>query len=217
MTTDDAGTVPEAGSDPTPTVPAPHQRPARPKRWRPWRRSRPFWGGLLLILAGLELLAIPLSGVLVSGAVKLVIYIGIAGVAGVVIGALLIVAGLVTWFNPANKTFYSIAGIVLGLVSFPASNLGGLLIGMLLAILGGSIAFAWMPFQADPDSLPAAAAAPDGAADEVVPLADLLTPDDEAPAPEPPVTDEAPAQDLPAVDGTSEPDLSAAQNEAALS
>ncbi len=156
MTADDAGTVPEAGSGPTLAVPAPRHRRPRLARWRAWRRSRPFWGGLLLILAGLELFAIPLSGVLIHGAVKLVIYIGIGGVFGVLIGALLILAGLMTWFNATHKTFYSIAGIVLGIVSFPASNLGGLFLGMLFAIIGGAIAFAWTPVQEATEQLDAA-------------------------------------------------------------
>ncbi len=117
------------------------------QRFRHWRHTRPFWGGLFMILAGLELFAIPLSGVLLRGAVKLVIYIGIGGVFGVLIGALLLVAGLMAWLNPTHKTFYSIAGIVLGIVSFPASNLGGLFIGMLLAIIGGALAFAWTPVE----------------------------------------------------------------------
>jgi hypothetical protein len=155
MTADDAGTVPEAGSGPTLAVPAPRHRGPRLARWRAWRRSRPFWGGLLLILAGLELFAIPLSGVLIHGAVKLVIYIGIGGVFGVLIGALLILAGLMTWFNATHKTFYSIAGIVLGIVSFPASNLGGLFLGMLFAIIGGAIAFAWTPVQEATEQLDA--------------------------------------------------------------
>jgi hypothetical protein len=128
-------------------------------QWRAWRRSRPFWGGLLLVLSGLELFALPLSGVLVHGAIKLVIYIGIGGVFGVLIGVLLIVAGLVTWFNPVHKTFYSIAGIVLGIVSFPASNLGGLFIGMLLAIIGGAMAFAWTPVEPAPAAEPRSEAA----------------------------------------------------------
>jgi hypothetical protein len=151
MTADDAGTVPEAGSGPTLTVPAPRHRRPRRARWRAWRRSRPFWGGLLLVLAGLELFAIPLSGVLIHGALKLVIYIGIGGVFGVLIGALLILSGLMTWLNSTHKTFYSIAGIVLGIVSFPASNLGGLFLGMLFAIFGGAIAFAWTPLQETPE------------------------------------------------------------------
>jgi hypothetical protein len=153
MTADDAGTVPEAGSGPTLAVPAPRHRRPRLARWRAWRRSRPFWGGLLLILAGLELFAIPLSGVLIHGAIKLVIYIGIGGVFGVLIGALLILSGLMTWFNSTHKTFYSITGIVLGIVSFPASNLGGLFLGMLLAIIGGAIAFAWTPLQETPEPI----------------------------------------------------------------
>jgi len=117
-------------------------------RWRAWRRSRPFWGGLLLVLSGLELLALPLTGVLVHGQIKLVIYIGIGGVFGVLIGALLIVSGLALWVNPAHRTFYGIAGLVLGIVSFPASNLGGFFLGMLLAIIGGALGFAWSPLPA---------------------------------------------------------------------
>jgi Family of unknown function (DUF6114) len=132
----------------------PH-RPQRPNSgyaqkhgaWRAWRHSRPFWGGLLLIIGGIELIAIPLSGVLLKGAVKLAIYIGIGGVFGVLIGALLIAAGLVLWINPTHRVFYGIAGIVLGILSFPASNLGGFFIGMLLAIIGGALGFAWAPAE----------------------------------------------------------------------
>jgi len=172
MTTDDAGSAPEADADSTrlsspATEPAPpdaappgaHRRQrgqAARAAWRRWRRSRPFWGGLLLVLSGLELLALPLTGVLVKGQVKLVIYIGIGGVFGVLIGILLIAAGIVLWVNPTHRVFYGIAGIVLGIISFPASNLGGFVLGMLLAIIGGALAFAWVP--ADPDSVDAAPA-----------------------------------------------------------
>jgi hypothetical protein len=117
-----------------------------------------------MVLAGLELLALPLTGVFVHGAIKLVIYIGIGGVFGVLIGVLLIAAGIVLWVNPAHRVFYGIAGIVLGIVSFPASNLGGFLLGMLLAIIGGALAFAWVP--ADPESV---AAAPAGRAGDGAP------------------------------------------------
>jgi hypothetical protein len=150
----------DAGAAPGPVAGA-HARPSRRARFLAWRRSRPFWGGLLLILSGLELFAIPLSGDLIHGAVKLVIYIGIAGVFGVLIGALLVVAGLVTWFNQTHKTFYGIAGVVLGIVSFPASNLGGLFVGMLMAIIGGSIAFAWTPTEPATNAITGPAASPD--------------------------------------------------------
>jgi Family of unknown function (DUF6114) len=179
MTTDDAGSAPEADADSTrfssgTTEPAPAESglPATDRRrgsqaraaWRRWRRSRPFWGGLLLVLAGLELLALPLTGVLAHGAIKLVIYIGIGGVFGVLIGILLIAAGIVLWVNPTHRVFYGIAGIVLGIVSFPASNLGGFVLGMLLAIIGGALAFAWVP--AEPESVDAA---PAGRADDDAP------------------------------------------------
>ncbi len=177
MTTDDAGSAPEADADSTrfscgTTEPAPpasappgahrrQRRHAARAAWRRWRRSRPFWGGLLLVLSGLELLALPLTGVLIHGAIKLVIYIGIGGVFGVLIGILLIAAGIVLWVNPTHRVFYGIAGIVLGIISFPASNLGGFVLGMLLAIIGGALAFAWVP--AEPDSVDAA---PAGRADD---------------------------------------------------
>lgn len=101
-----------------------------------------------MLLAGLELLAIPLSGVLARGQLRLVIYIGIGGVSGALIGGLLITAGIVAWAAPAHRAFYGIAGVLLGTASFPASNLGGFFLGMTLAIAGGALAFAWTP--ADP-------------------------------------------------------------------
>jgi hypothetical protein len=113
--------------------------------FRAWRQTRPFWGGLLLVLGGLELLALPLTGILSRGAVRLVVYIGIGGVFGVLIGILLIAAGVAVWVSPVHRVFYGVAGIVMGIASFPTSNLGGFFVCMLLAITGGSIAVAWAP------------------------------------------------------------------------
>ena len=116
--------------------------------WPAWRRSRPFWGGLLLILAGLEMLLIPLTGVLTRGPIKLVIYVGIGGVFGVLIGGLLVACGVALWFNQAHKTFYAIAGLLLAILSFTGTNLGGFFIGMLSGIVDGSLAFGWTPIDA---------------------------------------------------------------------
>jgi Family of unknown function (DUF6114) len=121
---------------------------------RRWRRTRPFWGGFLLLLAGIELPLIPLSGILIHGAVKLVVYIGIGGVFGVLLGALLIACGLLLWLNPAHRTFYAIAGVLLAVLSFIASNFGGFFIGMLLGIIGGSMGFAWTPSADQPSRRP---------------------------------------------------------------
>jgi hypothetical protein len=111
--------------------------------FRDWRRSRPFWGGLLLLLAGLELLGIPLLSVLAHGSVKVVVYIGIGGVFGVLIGGLLVACGLLVWFHPVQRVFYAIAGVLLAVASFVATNLGGFFLGMLLGVTGASLSFGW--------------------------------------------------------------------------
>jgi hypothetical protein len=115
------------------------------RAFRAWRRSRPFWGGLLLLLAGVELLAIPLLSVLAHGSVKVVIYIGVGGVFGVLIGGLLVACGLLIWFHPVQRTFYAIAGVLLAVASFVATNLGGFFLGMLLGVTGASLSFGWTP------------------------------------------------------------------------
>jgi hypothetical protein len=127
---------------------------SRRAAFRGWRRTRPFWGGFLLLLAGIELLLIPLSGIFIHGAVRLVVYIGIGGVFGVLLGALLIACGLLLWLNPAHRTFYAIAGVLLAVLSFIASNLGGFFIGMLLGIVGGSMGFGWTPSADQPARRP---------------------------------------------------------------
>ncbi len=148
------------GEDPTgaiPVGPGPRDRTAtRPpqastwSRFRAWRRSRPFWGGLLLVLAGLELLAIPLLSVVAHGSVKVVIYIGIGGVFGVLIGGLLVACGLLIWFHPVQRVFYAIAGVLLAVASFVATNLGGFFLGMLLGVTGASLSFGWTPGPGQP-------------------------------------------------------------------
>ncbi|HEY7146285.1 MAG TPA: DUF6114 domain-containing protein [Streptosporangiaceae bacterium] len=111
------------------------------RAWRRWRRSRPFWAGVLLIAAGAELLLLPLP----LNSLGLIIHVGIGGIAGILIGAVLIVCGLLLWFHPAQRTFYSIVAVVLSIGALIASNLGGFFVGTLLGVIGGSLAFAWMP------------------------------------------------------------------------
>lgn len=111
--------------------------------WAAWRRSRPFWGGLLLMLGGVELLFIPLEDVFMRGAVGVVLQMGIGGVSGVLIGAVLTACGLLLWFDPGHRMFYGVVGVLGGVVSLPATNFGGFFIGLLLGVIGGSMAFGW--------------------------------------------------------------------------
>src|ERR1017187_6242327 len=91
-----------AGQDPAAPTPQRFVPASRRREFGMWRRSRPFWGGLLLLLAGLEMLAIPLLSVLAHTSVKVIIYIGIGGVFGVLIGGLLVACGLLIWFHPSQ-------------------------------------------------------------------------------------------------------------------
>jgi len=105
--------------------------------FRLWRRTRPFWGGLLVIAGAGEILSSE------QGPFQIVIHIGIQGLAGYLIPVMLLLCGVLLWFNPAQRIFYSLLAIVLALGSWITSNLGGFFIGMMLGIVGGALALAW--------------------------------------------------------------------------
>lgn len=102
-----------------------------------WRRSRPFWGGLLIMIGASEMLLSEQD--LLSG----VPHIGIQGLAGYLIPAHLLLMGVLLWLNPIDRIIYSLIAIFLALWSWTTSNLGGFFIGMLLGMVGGALAFAW--------------------------------------------------------------------------
>ncbi|MEV5239668.1 DUF6114 domain-containing protein [Streptomyces cinnamoneus] len=106
---------------------------------RGWRRTRPFWAGALLILAGAELLVVPLAPW------RVLLGLGLGGIAALGIGAALTAAGLFLWLLPHTRHYVGIHAVILAVVSFAASNLGGFFIGALLGIAGGAMGFAWTP------------------------------------------------------------------------
>lgn len=114
--------------------------PARSKSrrsWRDWRRSRPFWAGLLVVLGGLEIL------LTVWAPLPVVLKVGMQNFLGFLIPVLIVLCGLLLWFNPAQRVFYSLVTVVLSLSAWLTSNMGGFIIGLLLGLIGGSLAFAW--------------------------------------------------------------------------
>lgn len=113
--------------------------PEHRRRLRAWRRTRPFWGGLLLVLGGTELLLVPLSPLTV------LVSLGLGGIAAIGIGVALILAGLFLWFLPQARAYVSLHALLLSVLSFVATNLGGFLVGMLLGIAGSALAFGWTP------------------------------------------------------------------------
>ncbi|WP_199818826.1 DUF6114 domain-containing protein [Streptomyces sp. NRRL B-1347] len=110
---------------------------------RRWRRTRPFWGGLLLLLGGAELLVVPLSPLTV------LVSLGLGGIAAIGIGIALMVAGLFLWLLPQAHHYVSVNALILSVLSFAATNLGGFLVGMLLGIVGSAMGFGWTPVPED--------------------------------------------------------------------
>ncbi|MDR3083128.1 MAG: DUF6114 domain-containing protein [Streptomyces sp.] len=109
--------------------------------FRQWRARRPFWGGLLLTLAGAEILLTE------KASLKVVMHVGMQGLAGYLLPTVMLLCGLLILFNPAQRLFYSIIGILLSLGTWVTSNLGGFLIGLLLGATGSCLTFGWLPDQ----------------------------------------------------------------------
>ncbi|WP_221356089.1 DUF6114 domain-containing protein [Streptomyces beigongshangae] len=109
--------------------------------FRRWRAARPFWGGLLLALGGAEILLTQ------KASLKVVLHIGAQGLAGYLLPVLMLICGLLILFNPAQRLFYSICGVLVSLGTWLTSNLGGFLIGLLLGVTGSCLAFGWLPDQ----------------------------------------------------------------------
>ena len=104
-----------------------------------WRRSRPFWGGLFILLGGLEIF------LTVWAPLPVVLKVGMQSVLGYLIPLVIVLCGLLLWFNPSQRVFYSLVAILLCLSSWITSNMGGFVVGLLLGLIGGSLAFAWAP------------------------------------------------------------------------
>jgi hypothetical protein len=113
--------------------------------YRQWRRTRPFWGGLVLVVAGLELLW---SSHLDFGAT--VGAPGFEGFMSYLLPAILVTCGVLTWFAARQRMLYSVVAVVTALYSLIGLNLGGFLIGTILGIVGASMAFGWAPTKNEP-------------------------------------------------------------------
>ncbi|MBU7596328.1 hypothetical protein JGS22_001405 [Streptomyces sp. P38-E01] len=115
-------------------------------RWRVsfrhWRWQRPFWAGLLTLLASVPIVYIPYADPSFSDfSLRLATT---TGSGSLIIGVLLIVLGFTFWFQRHARVFAGVAAILLGLVSLVVSNFGGFLAGFLLALIGGAMGIAWV-------------------------------------------------------------------------
>lgn len=131
--------------------------PSAWQRFRTWRRGRPFWGGLVAIVAGLEI-----YGTSQTSIGDMEIKIGPGGMAAYVIPLMLVVAGLLAWFTPAQRHFYGIVVPAVSIYALLEINFGGWLIGTILGMVGGALIFAWTESKAEPAADEAGDREPDG-------------------------------------------------------
>ncbi|MEU5965469.1 DUF6114 domain-containing protein [Micromonospora parva] len=150
------------------TANASHARPGgTAQAWqtfRRWQRSRPFWGGLFVALAGVEMFAS--TRMTING---LSFHSGATGLLSLLIPAILVTCALLLWLSPAQRLFYSVVAAVTTVYSLIGLNLGGFFVGLLLGIVGSALAFAWTPTR------PAPAAA--GQSDTELPLSEQIDAD----------------------------------------
>jgi Family of unknown function (DUF6114) len=73
----------------------------------------------------------------------LVIHIGLQGLAGYLVPVISLVCGILLLINPTQRMFYAVLAIILALLSWVTSNLGGFFVGMILGVIGGALALAW--------------------------------------------------------------------------
>lgn len=109
--------------------------------WTHWRRSRPFWSGLLSVAGGLTILLLP------ANQYTILTLPGIGGLVGFLLGGLITALGALLWLRPEQHDVFGVAIVLLALASFIYTNLGGFLVGMVLSVLGGCFAFAWQAVE----------------------------------------------------------------------
>ncbi|MFB7670709.1 DUF6114 domain-containing protein [Kitasatospora purpeofusca] len=163
--------------------------------FREFRRSRPFWGGLLAMIAGVPILYFPYAHLSLGGVT--IAMSTTAGAGSLIIGVLLIILGLTAWFQPAVRIFAGVATTLLTLVSIPVSNLAGFGMALLPGLIGGGLMMAWAKL---PEPAVATAAEAPGAAEGAT--AESVATEQPAAAPvEAPVV-EAPVAEQPAAGGS---------------
>lgn len=118
----------------------------RRERFAEWRRARPFWGGVLLMLAGLVIGWVP-----AQFAGELMLIGGTFTVIGMVFAAFVFLSGAFALYRPDLATILGISGIALAILSLLGA-LGGLFVGMLLGIVGGNLCVAWEPPEGTEES-----------------------------------------------------------------
>ena len=138
------------------------------KNWttfKAWARHRPFVGGALTMLAGVEMF---FSGQLDFGNIH--VQMGIEGLQSTVLPIMLVLLGLLSMLMPVHRIFYGVIALVLAVYSLVGLNLGGFFIGMLLGAVGGILVVSWMPKATPTAVVDSESEGADPRASELLPL-----------------------------------------------
>ena len=108
--------------------------------FRQWRRTRPFWGGLFLLLSGVEMYVSAHMDFLPVKAT-----FGSQGFLSWLIPLAVLLCGILTWLTPGQRIFYGVVGAAVAVAALMGLNLGGFFVGMVLGIAGGALATSWVP------------------------------------------------------------------------
>ncbi|WP_405021652.1 DUF6114 domain-containing protein [Kitasatospora sp. NBC_00070] len=96
---------------------------------------------MLVFLAGGEML------LTLQAPFSVLMHVGLQGVAGYLVPAVLMLCGALIIAEPQQRTFHSVLSVLLSLSSWLTSNLGGFVLGMALGLTGACLAFGWLPEQ----------------------------------------------------------------------
>jgi hypothetical protein len=116
----------------------PRLRRAR-ARFRTWRRTRPFWGGLWCLLGGCVIAVGPATAFRVLLIAGSTVWLGIA------VGLVVALMGLFLWLTPHLRQIAGILAVLFSMASLLTSDYGGFIVGLVLGTVGGALGFAWTP------------------------------------------------------------------------
>ncbi|CAH0345296.1 hypothetical protein BCI9360_01578 [Bacillus sp. CECT 9360] len=105
-----------------------------------WRKSRPFWGAMVIIVSGITILWVPMNlylSTFLPGSVAMI---------GLLFGGLIMLTGMLAMFFPNSSRMLGIMTIFFSILSVIGA-LGGFLFGTIFGIIGGSLLIAWRPAE----------------------------------------------------------------------
>lgn len=79
--------------------------------------------------------------------------IGILGIIGIIFGLIMIVGGVMMYSKPTSHTMWGVIVLILSIVSFATSSIGGFVLGFILGLIGGILGIAFKPSMMPPGGM----------------------------------------------------------------